>query len=78
MKRRSFIAAVGAMVAWPVVVRAQQPAGKVPQIGYLGVASASDGARGAARRMVAGCARSKAKIMLTNMHKTYAHPFNGT
>jgi len=47
VKRRAFLAGIGAATAWPVVIRAQQPAGKVPRIGYLGVASASDGARGA-------------------------------
>jgi putative ABC transport system substrate-binding protein len=48
MRRREFIAlAGGAAVAWPLSVRAQQPAGKVTRIGYLGVASPSKGARGA-------------------------------
>ena len=34
MRRREFIAGVGGAVAWPVVVRAQQPK-KVPRIGFL-------------------------------------------
>jgi putative ABC transport system substrate-binding protein len=41
MKRRDFISLpVGAVVAWPLVVRAQH-AGKVPRIGYLGFGPAS-------------------------------------
>jgi putative ABC transport system substrate-binding protein len=48
MHRREFIGIVcGATAAWPFGARAQQPAGKVARIGYLGVASASEGARGA-------------------------------
>ena len=48
MRRREFTTLLGvAVAAWPIVARAQQPAGKLTRIGYLGVASASDGARGA-------------------------------
>jgi putative ABC transport system substrate-binding protein len=42
VRRREFIALVGGAIACPVGVRAQQQAGKVPRIGYLGVTSASD------------------------------------
>src|SRR6266404_2142869 len=47
MRRRAFIRFVGIAVKWPLRASAQQPTGKVTRIGYLGVASASEGARGA-------------------------------
>jgi putative ABC transport system substrate-binding protein len=40
MKRRTFIAALGSAVAWPVVVRGQQP--KVSRVGYLSLGSSTD------------------------------------
>src|SRR5580704_10059643 len=40
MRRREFIAGLGSAVAWPRVVRAQQPA--LPVVGYVGVGSADD------------------------------------
>jgi putative ABC transport system substrate-binding protein len=42
VRRREFIAVVCGAIAYPMGVRAQQQAGKVPRIGYLGVTSPSD------------------------------------
>src|SRR6266568_2665484 len=41
MRRRQFIALVGSAVAWPIGVRAQQPAGRVHRVGYLGSGTAA-------------------------------------
>ena len=47
MKRRAFIAGVGAAVAWSVVAHAQQPK-RLPTIGFLGAGTASAGSQWAA------------------------------
>ena len=44
MRRRQFIALVGGAVAWPIGVRAQQPAAKVRRMGYLAAGSSSTAA----------------------------------
>src|SRR5947207_2674490 len=48
MHRREFIGLLAGVAALrPLKAGAQQPAGKITRIGYLGVASASEGSRGA-------------------------------
>jgi putative ABC transport system substrate-binding protein len=42
MRRREFIAGLAGTAAWPLSGHAQQQAGKVPRIGYLGATSPSD------------------------------------
>ncbi len=39
MRRRDFIALIGGAVAWPIRVGAQQPAGKIHRLGWLGSGS---------------------------------------
>jgi putative ABC transport system substrate-binding protein len=39
MRRREFISVLGGVVAWPLVARAQQPAGRVYRVGYFAITS---------------------------------------
>jgi len=48
MRRREFIALIGAAVAWPLAARAQQPA--LPVIGYLSTLSEAQGSHIASGR----------------------------
>ena len=41
MRRREFIAGMGAVTAWPLAARAQQPAVRIPTIGFIGPSTAS-------------------------------------
>jgi putative ABC transport system substrate-binding protein len=53
--RREFIAGLGSAAAWPVVVQAQQPGGRMRRIGVLSITGADD--RDARREIEAGLAQ---------------------
>jgi len=55
MRRRDFVALVGAAAAWPLTARAQQPA-RIPVVGYLSIDSAAQHAFGGADVFQAGLA----------------------
>jgi putative ABC transport system substrate-binding protein len=37
VKRREFIGVVGGAIVWPLVARAQRPAGRIYRVGYLSI-----------------------------------------
>src|SRR5689334_11394178 len=45
MQRRKFISLLGGVVASPLAARAQQPAAKMPRVGFLGAANSADSSK---------------------------------